>query len=113
MHELALCESIRSVIESEARKQGFSVVKRVHLEIGVLSGVEADALRFGFDVAMAGSIAQHARLEIDEPLGEAWCMPCSASVEITARYDPCPACGSHQLQVTGGTDMKILELEVL
>ncbi|MDU6673245.1 MAG: hydrogenase maturation nickel metallochaperone HypA, partial [Bradyrhizobium sp.] len=27
-------------------------------------------------------------------------------------YDPCPACGSHQLQVTGGEDMRVKELEV-
>ena len=112
MHELALCESIRGIIETEAARQDFTAVRRVKLEIGALSGVEAEAMRFGFDVAMAGSVAEGAALEIVETPGSAWCMICSKPVAVNARYDPCPDCGSHQLQVTGGTDMKILELEI-
>lgn len=113
MHELALCESIRSAIEAEAGKQDFAVVKRVRLEIGALSDVEPDAMRFGFGVAMAGSIAEGATLEIVETPGGAWCLNCSKPVAVSARFDPCPECGSHQLQVTAGTEMKILELEVM
>ena len=112
MHELALCESIRTVLETEAANQGFATVKRVKLEIGALSGVEPDAMRFGFDVAMAGSLAEGAALEIAETPGQAWCLICAKPVAVAARYDACPDCGSHQLQVTGGTEMKILELEV-
>ncbi|MCG7980654.1 MAG: hydrogenase maturation nickel metallochaperone HypA, partial [Candidatus Thiodiazotropha endolucinida] len=29
-----------------------------------------------------------------------------------ARYEACPECGSYQLQVTGGDEMRIKELEV-
>lgn len=112
MHELSLCESIRSILEDESAKQSFRAVKRVTLEIGALSGVEPDAMRFGFDVAMAGSVAEGAKLEIVETPGQAWCLSCSKPVSVKARYDSCPECGSHQLQVTGGTEMKILELEV-
>jgi hydrogenase nickel incorporation protein HypA/HybF len=113
MHELALCESIRSILEEESVRRGFRKVKRVRLEIGALSGVEAEAMCFGFDVAMAGSIAEGAAVDVVESPGEAWCLPCGMTIPLKERYDACPACGSHQLQVTGGTDMKILELEVL
>ncbi|EHK54670.1 hydrogenase maturation nickel metallochaperone HypA [Allomesorhizobium alhagi] len=112
MHEMTICESIRGILEDEAARQDFRKVDRVCLEIGRLSGVEVEALKFGFDVAMLGSLAQDARLEIVETEGRAWCMPCSRSVPIAARFDPCPDCGSHQLQVTGGEEMKIRELEV-
>ena len=112
MHEMAICESIRGIIEEQAVAQGFARVSRVCLEIGALSGVEIEALRFGFDVAMRGSPAETARLEIIEVPGTAWCMPCGVSVAVAQRYDPCPHCGSHQLQVSGGEDMKIRELEV-
>jgi Zn finger protein HypA/HybF involved in hydrogenase expression len=27
-------------------------------------------------------------------------------------YDPCPACGGHPVQATGGTEMRVKELEV-
>ncbi|TWB23759.1 hydrogenase-3 nickel incorporation protein HypA [Nitrospirillum amazonense] len=112
MHEMAICENIRVLIEEQARTQHFSRVERVCLEIGALSGVEVEALRFGFDVVMRGSVAADARLEIVETAGTAWCLPCAVAVTIGRRYDPCPRCGSHQIQVTGGEEMKIRELEV-
>ncbi|MDZ7894471.1 MAG: hydrogenase maturation nickel metallochaperone HypA [Sphingobium sp.] len=112
MHELSICENIRGIIEDQARAQGFSRVDCVTLEIGRLSGVEVEALRFGFDVAMQGSIAAQARLDIVDLPATAWCMPCGAQIEIRQRYDGCPSCGSHQLQVTGGEELRIKSLEV-
>jgi hydrogenase nickel incorporation protein HypA/HybF len=44
MHEMSLCEVILQVIETEAKKQQFTEVKQVVLDIGVLSGVEISAL---------------------------------------------------------------------
>ncbi|BCM17535.1 hydrogenase maturation nickel metallochaperone HypA [Mesorhizobium sp. J8] len=112
MHEIAICESIRGIFEEEAEKQAFVRVDRVCLEIGRLAGVEVEALTFGFDVVMRGSLAEGARLDVLEIEGRAWCMPCGRSVAIGQRYEPCPGCGSHQLQVTGGDEMRIKELEV-
>lgn len=112
MHELAICESLRSLIEDQARLNSFSKVRRVTLEIGPLSGVEVEAIRFSFDVAMQGSVAQSAQLDIVECAASAWCLPCGSTVSITERYDPCPRCGSHQLQITAGEELRIRELEV-
>lgn len=112
MHEMSLCESIIQVIEQSAGEQGFKQVKTVWLEIGQLSGVELDAMHFGFDAVTRGSMAEGARLEIIELPGQAWCMKCSKSVQVRQRFDECPDCGSYQLQVTGGDEMRIKELEV-
>jgi hydrogenase nickel incorporation protein HypA/HybF len=112
MHEMALCESIRCTLEEQSRLQHFSRVARVSLEVGRLSGVEVEALRFGFDVVMRGSVAEGARLEIVDCPAEAWCMHCAQLVAIAARFDACGNCGSHQLQVTSGEELRIKELEV-
>ncbi|MGD2138592.1 MAG: hydrogenase maturation nickel metallochaperone HypA [Gammaproteobacteria bacterium] len=112
MHEMALCEGVLQILEDNARKQGFRRVKTVRLEIGALSGVEVEAMRFGFDVVMKGTLAEGASLLITEPPGEAWCMQCSGTVPVKQRFDACPFCGSYQLQVTGGDQMRIKELEV-
>jgi hydrogenase nickel incorporation protein HypA/HybF len=112
MHEMAICESIRTTIEEQAKLQSFSRVKRVCLEIGALSGVEIGAVRFGFDVAMQGSIAEHSVLEIVACPATAWCMRCGEMVPIANRYDACPKCNSCQLQVTAGEELNIKELEV-
>ncbi len=112
MHEMSLCESILGILKGEADRQAFEKVTRVCLEVGPLSGVEPDALRFGFDVVMRGSLAEAAVLDIVSPEATAWCFDCAENVTIERRHDPCPRCGSHQLQVTGGEELKIRELEV-
>lgn len=113
MHEMALAEGVLGVIEEAARAQGFSRVRTVWLEIGRLAAVERDALRFSFDVVKRGTIAATARVEIVDVPAQAWCMKCGDTVAIDARGDACPACGSYQLQVAGGDDMRVRELEVV
>ena len=112
MHEMSLAEGVVQIVEDYARREHFRRVKAVWLEIGRLSGVEAEAMRFCFDAAARDTVAEGARLEIVELAGSAWCLHCSEAVAVAARYDPCPRCGGYQLQVTGGTEMRVKELEV-
>jgi hydrogenase nickel incorporation protein HypA/HybF len=112
MHEMALSESMLQIIEDQAAAQNFTRVKRVRLEIGTLAAVDPEALRFCFDVVTRGTAAEGAVLDLLTPPGQAWCLSCSRQIEIAARFDPCPLCGGHCLQVTGGDEMRIKELEV-
>lgn len=112
MHEMSLAEGVLQIVEDAARTQKFRRVSAVVLEIGKLSTVEPESMRFCFDAVTRGSVAEGARLEIVETPGSAWCMKCSQSVDVATRYDPCPLCQSYQLQVTGGTEMRVKELEV-
>ncbi len=112
MHEMSLCEGVLQILQAEAGKQGFRRVKTVWLEIGELSSVEVEAMRFSFDVVMKNTLADSAQLIIIDKPGIAWCMQCAKTVSVKQRYDACPDCGSYQLQITGGDEMKIKELEV-
>lgn len=112
MHEMSLAEGIVQLVEDTARNDGCSKVKAVWLEIGQLAAVEKEALRFCFDAVTRDTVADGARLEIIETPGQGWCMKCEGSVPVTALYDPCPVCGSYQIQVTGGNEMRVKELEV-
>ena len=112
MHEMSLCEGILQVMQTEAQKQGFSQVKNVWLEIGDLAGVEVEAMLFSFDAVTRNSLADGAKLNIINIPGTAWRMQCGKNVPVTQRFDACPECGSYQLQVTGGDEMRIKELEV-
>lgn len=112
MHEMSLCEGVLQIIESEAKKQKFTKVKRVIIDVGVLSGVEIPAFEFAFEVVMRGSIAENAELQINELAAQAWCMQCAEVVTVDQRYDPCPKCGSFQLQISSGDELKVKELEV-
>jgi len=87
-------------------------VKLVVLEIGRLSSVEPEAIRFCFEAVTHGGIAQGAALEIIAVPGAGWCMPCAETVAMEELYGACPKCGSHQVQPTGGTEMRVKEIEI-
>ena len=112
MHEMSLAEGVLQIIEDAAHAQNFSRVRTVWLEIGRLAGVEVEAMRFCFDAVVRDSVAQGAKLEIIETPGQAWCLHCAQTVQVQGLYDTCPNCGSHQLQVTGGSEMRVRELDV-
>lgn len=115
MHELALSRSLVAALEEEARLQAFTRVQRVTLELGCLGHVDAQALAFCFDVATQATLAEGASLVIERRAGRASCMACgevSEVGEIGAHVVDCPACGSPQVLVDGGDEMRIRELEV-
>jgi len=112
MHELSLAEGMLEVVAGAARAEGARKVRTVWLELGALSHVEAQALRFCFDAVTRGSIAEGAALEIVTMPGQAWCMPCGRRVALARLGDACPVCGSYQLQVVGGEEMRVREIAV-
>ncbi len=113
MHELSLCESVLQLIEQQAQSAQFQQVKTVCLEIGQLSGVDAEAMRFCFDSVMRGSVADQAVLEIIDVAGQGWCPHCAQTVALQLRYDACPNCGQFPVQIKDGEQMRIKHLEVV
>ena len=112
MHEMSLAESVVQIVEDTARRNGGTRVSSVTLEIGTLAGVEIEALRFCFDAAKRDTIAADATLLIDRPEGRAWCMPCGETIHVAGLGEACPRCGSYQLQVTGGDELRVREIEL-
>lgn len=112
MHELSLAGGILRLVEDAAAREGFARVSQLRLEAGALAGVEVSALRFALDTLTPGTVLAGAQIDIDQPPGTAWCLRCSTSVPILSRLDPCPQCGGHQLQATGGTELRVVDLLV-
>ncbi|MCW8883917.1 MAG: hydrogenase maturation nickel metallochaperone HypA [Motiliproteus sp.] len=112
MHEMSLAEGVIQVLEDNAKTQGFSRVDKVWLEIGLLSQVEVEAMRFCFEAVCRGTLAEGCELEIIESAGQGWCHQCCQQFDYNARFDPCPLCGGYQVEVVGGNEMRVKELEV-
>ena len=113
MHELSLLENVREILEEHAIIQNFSKVTNVTLEVGKLSCVEPDALRFGFDVVMKDSLAENAELIITELNGFGLCQQCRQQIEMETLYDPCIYCGNPFVKIIQGAEMKIKDLIVI
>jgi len=112
MHEVSLAEGILRIVESAARANGAARVSTVTLEIGALAHVEPRALAFCFDAVIRGTVAEGATLVFDTVPGLAWCMPCGERVPLQHLGDACPHCGSYQLQVVGGEEMRVKEIAI-
>lgn len=113
MHEMSLTEGIIRVLEEQSVAQGFAKVKTVWVEIGELSTVDGESLAFCFNAIRGNSpVTVEAAMEIIRQPGTAWCMDCLKAVRIGQRFDACPECGGESLQMTGGDEMRIKELEV-
>lgn len=112
MHEMSLAESVIDLVEYRARREGCRRVKTVRLEIGKLSGVELDAMRFCFDAVADGTLAESAALDIVEEDGRAWCFDCGRLMLLVRRGDPCPGCGGHRMRLDEGLAMRVKELEI-
>lgn len=108
MHELALTQSIVDAITEQTADAGVAAVR---LTIGRLSGVVPEAVRFSFDVVAAGTTLDGARLVIDQPRGRARCRACGAAFEVADLVLLCP-CGSADVEVVSGRELKITSVEV-
>lgn len=112
MHEMSVAEGILQIVEEAAVQQGCARVTQIRLEIGALSGVEIDALRFCLEVVLRDGIAAGAAIGLECLPGRGRCLECGETVAIEARFDACPRCGSYRVQVTGGTEMRVRDVLV-
>jgi hydrogenase nickel incorporation protein HypA/HybF len=108
MHELSITQS---VVDAVVEHFDGARIRGVRLEIGRLSGVLPDAVRFCFDLAAAGTALEGARLEIDEPAGRVRCRECTRECELEDAIPLC-RCGSARVEVLSGADLRIVSVEV-
>jgi hydrogenase nickel incorporation protein HypA/HybF len=108
LHELAITQSVVDAVNE--RVAGHRVVS-VRVEVGALSGVVPDAMRFCFEIASGQTPLEGARLDIDERSGEGHCRDCGLDFILGDLILLCP-CGSADVEVTAGRQLVIKSVEV-
>jgi hydrogenase nickel incorporation protein HypA/HybF len=108
MHELGITQEVLAIVIEHARG---AKVTRVQLEIGKLSAVLSDALRFCFEACSIGTVAEGAVLDIIETPGLARCPVCDATLTLDRPFGRC-ACGNTMLEWLTGDELMIKEMEV-
>ena len=112
MHELSITHSVVAICAERAAEQGMDTrVTRVTLEVGKLSAVMPDALRFCFEICAKDTVVEGAELEIIEVPGVARCRDCGGEVALVEIYGRC-VCGSANLELFAGQELKIKQMEV-
>jgi hydrogenase nickel incorporation protein HypA/HybF len=113
MHELSLMEAVRDQALAAAHAEGAIRITVISLRVGELAGVEVEALRFAFPVAMAGTIAAGAELRIESEAAECHCPNCDAPFPAPHGCCDCPRCGAISRQLLCGRHLRLLSLEVV
>jgi hydrogenase nickel incorporation protein HypA/HybF len=108
MHELSITRNTVAIVSEHAHGRR---VLRVRLQIGQLSAIQPEAIRFCFDVCTADTLLAGATLEIDEVPGRARCTHCGETIALTVPTGRCPACGTGSLQIIAGEEILIREIE--
>ena len=109
MHELGITENIVAIAVEYA--DGLPV-QQITLEIGQLSAVMPDAIRFCFDVCCRGTVLEGATLKIIEVPGLGRCRHCRTEMSLTQPFGICDRCNSVEIEIIQGEELKIKEMEV-
>lgn len=109
MHELGITQNIVAIVSERA---GDQKVCRVKLEIGKLSAIVPEAIRFCFDLCAEGTVLEGAMLEIDEIAGRGSCNRCGNEIELSLLAGSC-LCGCRDITCVSGQELKIKEMEVV
>jgi hydrogenase nickel incorporation protein HypA/HybF len=114
VHELSVTVGVVDGVTARLAERGLARcrVSAVRLEVGALSGVVTDAVRFCFDAVAAGTPLAGARLVVDEPPGRGRCRSCGADVTMPDLLTQCPGCGGVEIDVVDGQQLLVTGVEL-
>ena len=87
MHELGIT---RSIVAIACEHAGRRRVRAVHLRVGALTGVDAGAIEFCYDLCTEGTVAAGSKLIVERIAGAGRCTGCEADLPLDAPLALCP-----------------------
>jgi hydrogenase nickel incorporation protein HypA/HybF len=112
MHELSLATNVLEIAESTRHRANARQILSIKLEIGQLSAVEPDAMRFAMDALLPDSSAAGARVDYHFVPGRAHCRDCGQNFKLEFLYDSCPACDSFDKAILSGDELLVKSIEL-
>ena len=107
MHEVSIAANILEIVETELHKNNGQIVNKLHLEVGVISGVVVESLQFALDASRRESVLKDTEIIIDEIPAKVKCRSCGFTFEADDYYVVCPECQNIQLDFISGRDLTI------
>jgi len=111
MHELGICDAILKTVDGIAKEEELLCVRKVTLEVGMLSGVVPRFLEDCWQAVIDGTPYQDTELAIETINGLARCEDCGHEFSADLEKLYCPRCAGTRLTPLTGTDLTIKEIE--
>lgn len=112
VHELAIAQSIVDIAVDAAQREGAQRITRINVVAGELRAIVPMQLTFCFGVAAENSIASGAFLSLEIIPIKGRCRECDETFTVEDYLYICPRCQSRDIQITGGTELRIRDIEV-
>ncbi|MBX3000051.1 MAG: hydrogenase maturation nickel metallochaperone HypA [Caldilineaceae bacterium] len=113
MHELSIAHNIVEMAEEALAAAGPLKVEAVHVRIGALAGVVAEALSFGWGVATQGTQLEGAQLLAETLPVIIACEGCGQRSTLEGSYPLlCPSCGKLTNQIVQGRELELWSIEI-
>lgn len=112
MHELAICQSLMSQVESIALERNAQRVTSIVVGMGELSGVEAQLLKNAYSIARAGTVAENAELVIEHLPVRVKCNECGGESDALPNKLTCKHCGDWRTTVISGDELLLVSVEL-
>jgi hydrogenase nickel incorporation protein HypA/HybF len=112
MHELSIANSLLETVRAELAQRPGARLQKVGLRVGELSGVNADALSFGFEALVKGTDLEPVTLEIERSPRRQRCPECKNEFSVENDELACPNCGVAATECVGGQELEFTYLEL-
>ena len=111
MHELGICDAVLKTVDGIAKQEQLTVVSRITLEVGMLSGVIPGFMTDCWQAVIDGTPYAQTELVIETINGLARCEDCGHEFSANLEKLYCPRCAGTRLTPLTGTDLMIKEIE--
>jgi len=110
MHELSVAISIVDLAAEQARLAGAKSVRAIELDIGALSGVDINALKFALDIAFKDTLLEESEVKINHIDVACECMDCCLAFSAGTFVTGCPECRGMNINIKRGKEMHLSSL---
>jgi hydrogenase nickel incorporation protein HypA/HybF len=113
MHELGIAQSALDLALDRARAEKALRVSGIVIRVGVLSGVDRDALEFAFTAILPGTAAEGASVRIEPVPVLLHCPGCGRDFAPPDELAfECPSCGNQGATIRQGRELDLVRLEL-
>jgi hydrogenase nickel incorporation protein HypA/HybF len=112
MHEIGIADAILEAAQNEARRRKGAILISIGVRVGVLSGVDEEALRFAFTALTLDTNLQEVIFEVLSCNRRNRCLDCGHEFETPLYVAPCPCCRSEKIALAGGDELDLAYVEV-
>ena len=101
-----------NLAQREAAKRKANTIQEITIEVGDLSGVDADAFESALGLLVKDSILDQALVSLVRTPGMGKCNSCNDEFEMNHRMATCPKCLCFPSEISGGEEFRVVSLIV-